>query len=213
LVSLHFQRDPARSSAEIPGLEAESVSVNMGVACVDMVRAKSSPSRIESRSMGRAYVPFRAKRFSSRKFVAQRLRIRKALGSMTRITLHVTTRQVERLRALRIFFRENQAFEKTGAGEACLSLRLHWKDCHACPQTGQGWSTRHPSVLAPHCAPPAHVRTLRIAPRYAFGGHFRSGLPLERANRWSFETGGKERGRPRAGPFPDYDAGGLYVSG
>jgi len=30
---------------------------------------------------------------------------------MTRITLHVTTRQVERLRALRIFFRENQAFE------------------------------------------------------------------------------------------------------
>ena len=114
LVSLHFQRDPARSSAEIPGLEAESVSVNMGVACVDMVRAKSSPSRIESRSMGRAYVPFRAKRFSSRKFVAQRLRIRKALGSMTRITLHVTTRQVERMRALRIFFREIRHSKRLG---------------------------------------------------------------------------------------------------
>src|SRR5713226_8470847 len=60
---------------------------------------------------------------------------------------------------------------------------------------------------------PPNVRTLRIAPRYAFGGHFRGGLPLERADRWSFETGIKERGRPRAGPFPDYDAGGLYVSG
>jgi hypothetical protein len=33
---------------------------------------------------------------------------------MTRITLHVTTRQVERLRVLRIFFRENKAFEKKG---------------------------------------------------------------------------------------------------
>ena len=31
---------------------------------------------------------------------------------MTRITLHVTTKQVERLRALRIFFRKNQAVEK-----------------------------------------------------------------------------------------------------
>ncbi len=33
---------------------------------------------------------------------------------MTRITLHVTTRQVERLRVLRILFRENKAFEKKG---------------------------------------------------------------------------------------------------
>ena len=33
---------------------------------------------------------------------------------MTRITIHVTTRCVERLRVLRIFFRENQAFEKEG---------------------------------------------------------------------------------------------------
>ena len=33
---------------------------------------------------------------------------------MTRITVHVTTREVRRLRALRIFFRENQAFEKKG---------------------------------------------------------------------------------------------------
>ena len=41
-----------QSSAEISGLEAESVSVNIGVACVDMVRAKSSPSRIESRKLG-----------------------------------------------------------------------------------------------------------------------------------------------------------------
>ncbi len=179
-----------------------------------MVRAKRSPSRIERRKHGPGI------RASPRKeIVFPNIRgavgsgSGKHLGRMTRITLHVTTRQVERLRALRIFFRENQAFEKTGAGEACLSLRLHWKDCHACPQTGQGWSTRHPSVLAPHCAPPAHVRTLRIAPRYAFGGHFRGGLPLERADRWSFETGIKERGRPRAGPFPDYDAGGLYVSG
>jgi hypothetical protein len=38
-------------SAEISGLEAESVSVN-GVACVDTVRAKSSPSRIESAKFG-----------------------------------------------------------------------------------------------------------------------------------------------------------------
>jgi hypothetical protein len=36
---------------------------------------------------------------------------------MTRITLHVTTRQVERLRALRIFFRENKAFEKKAEEE------------------------------------------------------------------------------------------------
>ncbi len=93
-------------------MEAESVSVNIGVACVDMVRAKSSPSRIESRKLGPGIRAFPRKRFSSRIFVAQRLRIRKALGSMTCITLHVTTRQVERLRALRIFFRENQAFEK-----------------------------------------------------------------------------------------------------
>src|SRR5712692_5563228 len=43
------------------------------------------------------------------------LRIRKALGSRTRITVHVTTRQVERLRALRIFFiKEKRAFEKKG---------------------------------------------------------------------------------------------------
>ncbi len=33
---------------------------------------------------------------------------------MTRITLHVTTKQAERLGALRIFFRENQGFEKKG---------------------------------------------------------------------------------------------------
>jgi len=33
---------------------------------------------------------------------------------MTRITLHVTTKQAERLRALRIFFRENKTFEKRG---------------------------------------------------------------------------------------------------
>jgi len=33
---------------------------------------------------------------------------------MTRITLHVTTRRAERVRALRIFFRDNQAFEKKG---------------------------------------------------------------------------------------------------
>ncbi len=65
--------------------------------------------------MGRAYVPLRAKRFSSQIYVAQRLRIRKALGSRTRITLHVTTRQVRRLRALRIFFmKEKKAFEKIG---------------------------------------------------------------------------------------------------
>src|SRR5713226_2974897 len=41
-----------RSSAEISGLEAESVSVNIGVACMDMVRAKSSRSRIESQKLG-----------------------------------------------------------------------------------------------------------------------------------------------------------------
>ncbi len=33
---------------------------------------------------------------------------------MTRITVYVTTKQVRRVRALRIFFRENQAFEKKG---------------------------------------------------------------------------------------------------
>ncbi len=47
-----LSKEPARSSGEISGLEAESVSVNIGVACVDMVRAKSSPSRIESRKLG-----------------------------------------------------------------------------------------------------------------------------------------------------------------
>src|SRR5713226_9444297 len=77
-------------------------------------RVHSQESKVQS--LGRAYVPLRAKRFSPRIFVAQRLRIRKALGSMTRITIHVTTRQVERLRVLRIFFRENQAFEKIGPG-------------------------------------------------------------------------------------------------
>ena len=33
---------------------------------------------------------------------------------MTYFTVHFTTRQVRRLRALRIFFRENKAFEKNG---------------------------------------------------------------------------------------------------
>src|SRR5712692_8121956 len=73
-------------------------------------RVHSQEPKVQS--LGRAYVPLRAKRLCSRIFVAQRLRIRKALGSMTGITLHATTKQVERLRALRIFFRENQAFEK-----------------------------------------------------------------------------------------------------
>jgi hypothetical protein len=33
---------------------------------------------------------------------------------MTRITLHVTTKQVRRLHALRIFFRKDKAFERKG---------------------------------------------------------------------------------------------------
>ena len=41
-----------RSSTEIPGPEAESVSVNMGVACVDTVKTKSSQSRVENRKLG-----------------------------------------------------------------------------------------------------------------------------------------------------------------
>jgi hypothetical protein len=47
-------------SAEISGLEAESVGVNIGVACVDKVRAKSLPSTGESRKLGpgiRAFPP------------------------------------------------------------------------------------------------------------------------------------------------------------
>src|SRR5713226_9007627 len=67
-------------------------------------RVHRQESKVQS--WGRAYVPLLPEEFSSRNFMAQRLRIRKALGSMTRITLHVTTRQVERMRALRIFFRE-----------------------------------------------------------------------------------------------------------
>ena len=39
-------------SAEISGREAESVSVNIGVACVDLVRAKGSQSGIESAKLG-----------------------------------------------------------------------------------------------------------------------------------------------------------------
>ena len=91
---------------------------------VDMVRATSSQSRVESRKLGRAYIPLRAKRLCSRNFVTQRLRIRKALGSMTRITLHVTTRQVQRLRALRIFFRSKKGIRK----ECGTSPRMIWRD-------------------------------------------------------------------------------------
>src|SRR5712692_2387485 len=47
-----ISKRPARSSGEISGLEAEPVSVNIGVACVDMVRAKRSPSTRESRKPG-----------------------------------------------------------------------------------------------------------------------------------------------------------------
>jgi hypothetical protein len=37
-----LSKRPARSNAELSGREAESLSVNIGVACVDMVRAKLS---------------------------------------------------------------------------------------------------------------------------------------------------------------------------
>src|SRR5712692_7861560 len=87
-----------------------------------MVRAKRSPSRIERRKHGPGI------RASPRKeIVFPNIRgavgsgSGKHLGRMTRITLHVTTRQVERLRALRIFFRENQAFEKTGARRPAIA--------------------------------------------------------------------------------------------
>ena len=50
-MSLHSQTTCA-VERKISGLEAESVSVNVGDACVDMVRAKSSQSRIESREHG-----------------------------------------------------------------------------------------------------------------------------------------------------------------
>src|SRR5712692_11432752 len=78
-------------------------------------RVHSQEPKVQS--LGRAYVPFLPEGFSSRIFVAQRLRIRKAFGSMTRITLHVTTRQGERLRRCAFSSVEKRVFEKNGARE------------------------------------------------------------------------------------------------
>ncbi len=73
-----------------------------GLKGADKARA-SSQSKVESPRLGPGIFVC-AEKFSSRIFVAQQLKIRKAVASMTYFTFHFTTRQVRRLRALRIFF-------------------------------------------------------------------------------------------------------------
>ena len=77
-------------------------------------RTRPGPVRSqESKVQGLASIFVCAEKFSSWIFIAQLLKIRKAVALMTRITLHVTTRHVERLGVLRIFFiKEKKAFEK-----------------------------------------------------------------------------------------------------
>jgi hypothetical protein len=102
-----------------------------GLRGADKARA-SSQSRVESRRLGPGILVC-AEKFSSWIFIAQLLKIRKTVAWMTRITLHVTTRHVERLGVLRIFFiKEKKAFEKIGpAGVRWLGLlpgSYFWKE-------------------------------------------------------------------------------------
>ena len=68
-----------------------------------MARVKSSQSKVESPELGPGIYACSRRGILLPKFREPQFTMRKALGSTIRFTIHVTARQVERLRVLRIF--------------------------------------------------------------------------------------------------------------
>ncbi len=76
---------------------------------------KSSQSRVESAKLGPGIRASPRKEILFPNFRGAAAQDQESSSAMTRIAIHFTTREVRRLGALRIFFRENKAFEKIGA--------------------------------------------------------------------------------------------------